>query len=47
MADGRHIWDEHFIHDFPPDFEINPIRVADALTAIDGPMLTWLLDYQS
>ncbi len=44
MADGRHIWDEHFIHDFPPDFEINPIRVADALTAIDGPVLTWLLD---
>ena len=44
MADGRHIWDEHFIHDFPPDFEINPTRVADALTAIDGPVLTWLLD---
>jgi len=44
MADGRHIWDEHFVHDFPSDFEIDPIRVADALTAIDGPVLTWLLD---
>ena len=44
MADGRHIWDEHFIHDFPSDFEINPVRVPDALAAVDGPVLTWLLD---
>ncbi len=44
MADGRHIWDEHFVHDFPSDFEMEPIRVSDALSAIDGPVLTWLLD---
>ena len=43
MADGRHIWDEHFIHDFPSDFEITRSE-PDALTAVDGPVLTWLLD---
>ncbi len=44
MADGRHIWDEDFTHDFPSDFSITPVRVPDALLALDGPVLTWLLD---
>jgi len=44
MADGRHIWDEHFAHDFPADFSITPVVVPDALVAVDGPVLTWLLD---
>ena len=44
MADGRHIWDEHFTHDFPTDFSMMPVRVPDALAALDGPVLTWLLD---
>ena len=44
MADGRHIWDENFVHEFPDDFVINATRVPDAVAAIDGPVLTWLLD---
>jgi len=44
MADGRHIWDEHFTHDFPADFSMAPFRVPDAISALDGPVLTWLLD---
>jgi hypothetical protein len=44
MADGRHIWDEGFTHDFPADFSMTPIRVPNAVTALDGPVLTWLLD---
>jgi len=44
MADGGHIWDEHFTHDFPADFSMTPVRVPDALLALDGPVLTWLLD---
>ena len=44
MADGRHIWDDHFTHDFPADFSMIPVRVPDVLSALDGPVLTWLLD---
>jgi hydroxymethylpyrimidine pyrophosphatase-like HAD family hydrolase len=44
MADGRHIWDQHFVHEFPADFAIDAVRVPDAIAAVDGPVLTWLLD---
>ncbi len=44
MADGRHIWDENFVPAFPADFVIDALRVPDAVVAVDGPVLTWLLD---
>jgi Cof subfamily protein (haloacid dehalogenase superfamily) len=44
MADGRLIWDERFTHDFPSDFAMEVMRVPDAVVAVDGPVLTWLLD---
>ena len=44
MADGRHIWDQNFSHEFPADFAIDATRVPDAIAAVDGPVLTWLLD---
>ena len=46
MADGRHLWE----HDFAPDMPVGLAddlkieRVADAITAVDGPVLTWLVE---
>ncbi|MDE0134507.1 MAG: Cof-type HAD-IIB family hydrolase [Acidimicrobiaceae bacterium] len=45
MADGRHVWE----HDFAPVMpvgllaDISVDRVDDALSAVDGPVLTWLV----
>ena len=44
MADGSHIWEHSFVSDFPPGLVIKAKKVDDALTAIDGPVLTWLVD---
>jgi hypothetical protein len=46
MADGRHLWEHGFAPDMPvglaDDLQIE--RVADAITAVDGPVLTWLVE---
>lgn len=44
MADGSHIWEHSFVSDFPPGLVIEAKKVDDALSAIDGPVLTWLVD---
>jgi Cof subfamily protein (haloacid dehalogenase superfamily) len=42
MADGRHIWEDHFHPSMPVDISVE--RVKDALEHIDGDVLTWLVD---
>ena len=44
MADGSHIWEHSFVSDFPPGLVIEAKKVDDALSVIDGPVLTWLVD---
>lgn len=45
LADGRHVWDHNFAPDMPVDLlaDISVARVDDALAAVDGPVLTWLV----
>ena len=45
MADGRHVWEHDFAPDMPVDLleDISVARVDDALAAVDGPVLTWLV----
>lgn len=45
MADGRHVWEHGFAPDMPADLlaDISVARVGDALAAVDGPVLTWLV----
>ena len=44
MADGSHIWEHSFVFDSPPGLVIEAKKVDDAVSAIDGPVLTWLVD---
>jgi len=41
MADGRHFWERDFHPMFPVDVEA--VRVDDAVSIVDGPVLTWLV----
>lgn len=41
MADGRHFWEHGFDPLMPIDVDAH--RVHDAVAAIDGPVLTWLV----
>jgi len=45
MADGRHVWEHDFAPVMPVDLlaDISVDRVDDALSAVDGPVLTWLV----
>ena len=45
MADGRHVWEHDFAPAMPVDLlaDISVERVDDALSAVDGPVLTWLV----
>lgn len=45
MADGRHVWERNFAPGMPADLlaDISVARVDDALAAVDGPVLTWLV----
>ena len=45
LADGRHVWEHDFAPDMPVDLlaDISVARVDDALAAVDGPVLTWLV----
>lgn len=44
LADGRHVWEHTFAPDMPVDLlaDFSVARVDDAITAVDGPVLTWL-----
>ena len=41
MADGRHFWELDFAPDMPMDLAAQ--RVSDAVAAVDGDVLTWLV----
>ncbi len=45
MADGRHFWEHRFAPQMPADLiaDLSVARVADAVGAVDGPVLTWLV----
>ncbi len=45
LADGRHVWEHRFAPAMPVDLlaDISVERVDDALSAVDGPVLTWLV----
>ena len=45
LADGRHVWEHDFAPGMPADLlaDISVARVDDALAAVDGPVLTWLV----
>ena len=45
LADGRHVWEHDFAPDMPIDLlaDISVARVDDAVAAVDGPALTWLV----
>ncbi len=45
LADGRHVWEHDFGPAMPADLlaDISVARVDDALAAVDGPVLTWLV----
>ena len=46
MADGRHIWEHGFAPDMPAGLaaDLGLRRVDDAIAAVDGPVLTWLVE---
>ena len=46
MADGRHLWEHNFAPDMPVGLadKLQIERVEDAITAVDGPVLTWLVE---
>ena len=49
MADGRHVWEHDFGPGMPADLlaDISVARVDDAIAAVDGPVLTWLVHVPS
>lgn len=46
LADGRHLWEHDFAPAMPVSLvaELSVTRVDDAVAAVDGPVLTWLID---
>ncbi|WP_420621155.1 HAD family hydrolase [Candidatus Poriferisodalis sp.] len=46
MADGRHLWEHNFVPDMPAGLaaDLRIDRVDDAIAAVDGPVLTWLVE---
>lgn len=45
MADGRHLWEHSFAPEMPADLmaDISVAHVDDAIAAVDGAVLTWLV----
>ncbi len=45
LADGRHLWEHDFAPEMPTDLlaDLQVSRVDDAIAAVDGPVLTWLV----
>ena len=45
MADGRHLWEHRFGPEMPADLiaELSVAHVDDAIAAVDGAVLTWLV----
>ena len=45
LADGRHLWEHDFAPAMPSDLlaDLQMSRVDDAIAAVDGPVLTWLV----
>ena len=45
LADGRHLWEHDFAPEMPVDLvaDLQALRVDDAIAAVDGPVLTWLV----
>ena len=46
MADGRHLWEHNFVPDMPAGLaaDLRIDRVDDAIAAVDGAVLTWLVE---
>lgn len=45
MADGRHFWEHRFAPEMPADLiaDLSVLHVDDAIAAVDGAALTWLV----
>lgn len=45
MADGRHLWEHRFAPEMPTDLiaDLSVLHVDDAVAAVDGAVLTWLV----
>lgn len=45
MADGRHLWEHRFAPEMPADLiaDLSVAHVDDAIAAVDGAVLTWLV----